>query len=29
VITQVIFAEAIPRNPSNKIVKRVLRETYV
>jgi acyl-CoA synthetase (AMP-forming)/AMP-acid ligase II len=26
---KVIFAEASPRNPSGKILKRVLRETYV
>jgi acyl-CoA synthetase (AMP-forming)/AMP-acid ligase II len=26
---KVIFAEEMPRNPSGKVLKRVLRETYV
>lgn len=26
---KVIFADAIPRNPTGKILKRVLREEYV
>ena len=26
---KIIFSEAIPRNPSGKVLKRVLREQYV